>query len=262
MSTNTSQSSPSNFVWYELHTYDAAAAETFYHGVLGWDTQDAGMPGKAYTLLSVGKTPIGGILLKPASAFANGATPGWMGYIGVNDLDAFTERVLTVGGGVHRAAEDIPAVGRFAVVADPQGAIFVLFQPKGSRQPQLPSLGTPGTFAWHDLAAEEWQSEFDFYSDLFGWTRSDAIDMGPAGTYQIFAFDNRPIGGMMTRMDKTKPPAWLYYINVEDIDAAIARVTAGGGKITHGPVTVPGDQRIANCLDPQGAAFGMVAPGK
>jgi uncharacterized protein len=262
MSTNTSQSGPSNFVWYELHTYDAAGAEAFYRKVTGWGVQDSGMPGKAYTLITVGSTPVGGLLEKPQSAFVNGSKPGWVGYIGVNNVDDFTARLLKAGGVVHRPVEDIPLVGRFSVVADPQGAIFVLFEPKGERQAPQPPPGTPGTFAWHDLAAAEWQSDFDFYSGMFGWSKADAIDMGLAGTYQIFASGNVPIGGMMTRMDKAQPPGWLYYINVDDIDTAISRAVGGGGTITHGPSTVPGGQRIAQCLDPQGAIFGMVAPGK
>jgi predicted enzyme related to lactoylglutathione lyase len=262
MSSETSKDKPSNFVWYELHTFDAAGAETFYRNVVGWGAEDAGMPGKAYTLLTAGKTAIGGVLAKPAGDFVDGAKPGWMGYIGVNDIDGFTSRVLKAGGVLHRAAEDIPGVGRFSVVADPQGAIFVLFAPTGGRQAELPPAGTPGTFAWHDLAAAEWQSDFDFYSNLFGWSKAGALDMGAAGTYQIFAAGDVPLGGMMTRTDKAQAPGWLYYVNVEDIDAAVSRAVDGGGKLTHGPSTVPGGQRIAHCLDPQGAIFGMVAPGK
>jgi hypothetical protein len=254
---------PSDFVWYELHTPDAAAAATFYQGVLGWGAQDAGQKDRKYTLVTVSNLPIGGLLEKPAASFTNEAKPGWVGYIGVGDIDAAVKRLQQAGGIVHRAVEVIPGVGSFAVVADPQGAMFVLFEPpnKGQQQ-QRPAPGTPGSPAWHDLAAIDWESDFAFYSGMFGWTKADAVPMGPAGVYQIFATRGVPIGGMMTRMDPSQSPGWLYYFNVEDIGTAVARATQHGGTITHGPSEVPGGQRIAQCLDTQGAAFGMVAPAK
>lgn len=254
---------PSGFVWYELHTPDAAPAEAFYGGVLGWGVQDAGLPNRRYTLVTVAGTPIGGLLQKPSTDFPSGEKASWMGYIGVTDLDAASERLKQAHGVVHRAPEDIPGVGRFAVVADPQGAIFMLFQaPKGMQQPAALAPGTPGTAAWHDLAAIEWQSDFNFYADLFGWGKSQAIDMGTAGVYQIFAVGSKPIGGMMNRMDPSQTPGWLFYFNVDDIDAAIVRVKQHEGTVIHGPSVVPGGQQIAHCLDTQGAIFGIVGPPK
>ncbi len=195
------------------------------------------MPDRSYSLITVEGIPIGGVLQKPAASFANGAKPAWIGYIGVDDVDAYIKRLQESGGFVHRAAEDIPNVGRFAVVADPQGANFVLFQPPNAgQQPERPAPGTPGSPAWHDLAAIDWQSAFTFYADMFGWTKSDAMDMGPNGVYQIFACDGVPIGGMMTRMDPAQSPGWLYYFNVEEIGAALTRVTQHGGTVIHGPL--------------------------
>jgi predicted enzyme related to lactoylglutathione lyase len=261
MSTETTKTQASNFVWYELHTSDVEAAKAFYSVVLGWGTQDAGMPGHPYTLITVDKLPIGGILEKPAKSMASGAQSGWMGYIGVDDVDAYSKRVEQAGGVVHRAAEKIPGVGSFAVVADPQGAIFVLFEPaNGGQQPERPAPGTPGSAAWHDLAAIDWKSDFTFYADLFGWTKADAMDMGSSGIYQIFACGGVSIGGMMTRMNPAQSPGWLYYFNVATIQAAMDQVKQHGGTIVHGPSVVPGGQQIAHCLDPQGAIFGIVSP--
>jgi uncharacterized protein len=251
----------SNFVWYEFHTFDAGKAEPFYRGVLGWGAHEAGMPDRRYILVTVGEIAIGGILEKPANSFTDGAKPGWIGYIGVDSVDEYSNRVRQAGGFVHRAAESIPDVGRFAVVADPQGAIFVLFQPlDGRQQPERPAAGSAGSPAWHDLAASDWQSDFAFYAGLFGWTKSDVLDMGPNGVYQIFAAGSGPIGGMMTRMNPAQSPGWLFYFNVEEIQAAITRVKEHGGSVVHGPSVVPGGQQIAHCLDPQGAMFGIVGP--
>ncbi|MGI8509497.1 MAG: VOC family protein [Gemmatimonadaceae bacterium] len=250
-----------NFVWYEFHTADAAGAARFYSSVLGWGLHDAGMPDRSYTLVTVDNVQIGGTLQKPASSFAVGGKPAWIGYIGVSNVDAYVGRLQQLGGSVHRAAEDIPNVGRFAVVADPQGANFVLFQPSNAdQQAERPMPGAPGSPAWHDLIAIDWQADFTFYADMFGWTKSDAVDMGPNGVYQVFACDGVPIGGMMNRMDPVQTPAWLYYFAVEEIGAAVDRVRQHGGTVTHGPAVVPGGQQVAQCLDPQGAIFALVGP--
>lgn len=251
------------FVWYELHSPDAAAAADFYKPVLGWTTQDAGIPNKKYTLVRVGETPVGGLLEKSASAFSAGEKARWIGYIGVRDVHLWSKRVQDLGGIVHRSAEEIPGVGTFAVATDPQGALFTLFEaPAGMTPPQQPSRCTPGMPVWHELGAVEWEAEFGFYSDLFGWAKADAVNMGPSSVYQIFTAGSEAIGGMMTLPNSDHGASWLFYLQVEEIGAAIERVKQNGGTVLHGPATVPGGQQIAVCLDPQGAAFGMVGPAQ
>ena len=249
-----------SFVWYELMTEDMKAAENFYSGVVGWQTKDSGMPGMDYTLLSVGPAMIGGIMKVPDEARAMGAKPAWLGYIGVDDVDAMAERVKGAGGKVFRPPSDIPSVGRFAVVADPHGAAFILFKPASAEGPPPAPEGTPGTVGWHELHAGDRESAFAFYSGLFGWTKTEAMDMGPMGIYQMFATGGPPAGGMMTKRPEMAWAAWLFYFNVDAIDAAAARVTAGGGKVSMGPHQVPGGQWIVMCEDPQRAMFALVAP--
>lgn len=253
-------SKPSPFVWYELMTSDAPAAEAFYRSVCGWTTADAGMPGQPYTLLSAGPTMVGGLMAIPDDARAMGARPGWVGYVGVDDVDAFAARVQAAGGAIHKPAEDIPTVGRFAVVTDPHGAAFVLFKGSSDEAPAPAAPGTPGHVGWHELQAGNGPAAFDFYAALFGWTLDSEMDMGPAGKYQMFATGGEAVGGIMTRMPEMPVPAWVYYVNVDAIDAAVARVTAGGGTVINGPMEVPGGQWIIQGLDPQGAMFALVAP--
>jgi predicted enzyme related to lactoylglutathione lyase len=144
-------------------------------------------------------------------------------------------------------------------VADPQGAMFVLFQPANpDSAPTPPTPGTPGHVGWHELHAAEWQPAFTFYSARFGWTDDGAVDMGPMGTYQLFAIDGRQSGGMMTKMDAFPAPVWIYYFTVAGIEAAAMRVKAAGGQVLNGPHQVPGGSWIAQCLDPQGAMFAIV----
>lgn len=250
------------FVWYELMTTDVPAAEAFYSQVVGWQARDAGMPDMRYTLLERDGTAIGGVMALPPEACAAGARPGWLGYVAVDDVDTQAARVAQAGGAVQFGPQDIPGVGRFATVSDPQGAVLVLFKGNSAEQPPQPAAGTPGTFGWHELHAAESAAAFDFYAGQFGWTQDEAMDMGPMGVYRIFAIGGVRSGGMMTRMLDTVPPAWLYYVNVEAIDAAVARVGAHGGQVIHGPQQVPGGGWIAQCLDPQGGLFAMVAAAR
>ncbi len=247
------------FVWYELMTTDAAAAETFYKDVIGWTAQDAGYPDFPYTLLSVGDTQVAGLMTLPQEALDAGAKPGWMGYVAVDDVDGDTARFMKAGGMVHRAPADIPGVGRFAIVADPQGAVIVLFKGTGTSPPA--PTNTPGHAGWRELLAADGAAAFAFYSEMFGWTKGDAVDIGPMGIYQLFATaaGGEPIGGIMTKPPDVPAPFWIYYFQVDRIEAAVARINAAGGTIINGPMEVPGGSWIVQVLDPQGAMFALVS---
>ena len=246
------------FVWYELMTSDPDAAEAFYRDVMGWRTEDAGIPDRRYTMLNAGDMAVGGLMTLPDKS---GLKPVWLGYIAVDDVDAETERVTAAGGAVHHPAEDIPGIGRFAMVSDPQGAAFILFRAKeGIHEPPQP--GAPGHPGWRELRTRDPKAGFDFYSLAFGWTKDQSYDMGPAGPYQTFAAGAEPIGGVMAQPEGTGRPRWLYFFNVAGIDAAIDRVVAGGGRTLTGAHEVPGGGWIAHCEDPQGAMFGLLAPAR
>lgn len=175
-------------------------------------------------------------------------------------MDASAQRLQALGGKLLRPAEDIPGVGRYATVADPHGAVFYLFRDASGDNPSRLPAGTPGVVSWHELYAGDGDAAFAFYSALFGWTKDTAIDMGPMGTYQLFAAGGNAIGGMMTRPPQVPVPCWQYYIAVDHIDAAAGRATAAGGQVLMGPHEVPGGSWIVQCLDPQGVPFAMVAP--
>jgi uncharacterized protein len=250
---------PSKFVWYDLMTSDTQAAQSFYQQVIGWEASDAGMPGHPYTLFSIGPAVVGGLMPIPEEARAMGARPGWMGYIGVADVDAMAARVQAAGGVLHRPPADIPGIGRFAVVADPHGAAFILFKSASAPEPQQAAAGAPGHIGWHELHAGDGESAFAFYSNLFGWTQAEAIDIGPMRTYQTFATGGEAVGGMMTKMPELPIAMWLYYFIVDAIDAAKERVMQNGGQVLMGPQQVPTGQWILECLDPQGAMFSLLA---
>ena len=237
------------FVWHELMTTDPQAAAAFYSKVLPWKTQPSGMPD--YTLWVAGKAQTGGLMAQPESA--RGAPPSWLIYIGTPDVDTTAAAAQRLGGKVLRPPADIPTVGRFAVLSDPQGATFAVFTPSGS-----PTGGAPASdFSWHELATSDPQGALAFYSELFGWSRGPAHDMGPAGVYQLIEHGGAQVGGVYKLMDASKPPHWLTYIRVVSVDRAAAAAKAAGGQVTQGPMEVPGGSRIAQILDPQGGAFAV-----
>jgi uncharacterized protein len=252
--------SQGKFVWYDLMTTDMEAAEAFYSDVVGWEAKDAGMTTSRYTIFSVGGRPVAGLMTIPDEVRAKGGRPAWMGYIGVDDVDRAAEEVAQKGGAVHQPATDIPGVGRFAVVADPQGAFFYLFKPYGGEQGEEPAMGAPGHVGWRELMTSDLDAAFAFYATQFGFTKTEAMDMGPMGIYQLFATGgSEAVGGMMKRPPEVPMSFWMFYFNVDGLDAAMERVKGKGGQVLNGPMEVPGGAWIAQCSDPQGAMFALLS---
>ena len=246
------------FVWYELMTTDIAGARDFYTKVVGWEAKDSHMSGMEYWMFHAGSEGIGGMMTLPEEAKAMGAPPHWLGYVAVKDVDASAAQVTAASGRIYVPPTDIPNVGRFAVVADPQGAVIALFKGSMEAPPETSNpMETAGHVGWHELYAAEWSSAFDFYAKLFGWVKKDAMDMGPAGTYQIYGTPDVTLGGMMNKIPEMPVPNWSYYFNVGNIDEAVDRVKAGGGQVIMGPMEVPGGGFVIKGIDPQGAHFSL-----
>ena len=245
------------FTWYELVTSDVEAAKAFYAKVVGWDTTDASISGLAYTLFTAGKASVSGLMELPEEARQLGVRPSWTGYVGVDDVDATVDRVKQLGGAVYVPPKDIPNVSRFSVVADPQMATLALLKWLRPDRDQPTELGASGHVGWHELLAADWEQVWAFYSALFGWQKSLA-DTDVMGTYQLFSIGGQMIGGMFTKSPTVPVPFWLYYFNVDDIDAAAKRVNACNGQVINGPIEVPDGSWVVQCADPQGAIFGLV----
>jgi predicted enzyme related to lactoylglutathione lyase len=245
------------FSWYELMTSDTTAAGKFYSDVVGWTTQVMpGGDGQPYTIFNLGNVGIAGMLNIPGHT-------AWVGYISVDDVDAHIEKIVEAGGKLLRPATDVPGMLRFAVMSDPQDAAIVVFTSNpGMPSPERPAPPTPGTVGWHELYTSDLDGAFDFYSNLFGWTKVSDMDMGPMGLYRIFdEGDHKQMGdgGMMGKAPHIPVSSWAFYFHVDSIKAAIQRVESGGGKVLNGPMQVPGGAWIINGQDPQGAMFSLVS---
>ncbi len=250
----------SKFVWYDLMTPDMKAAADFYSKVVGWTVADSGMPGMDYTMINAGDVQVGGMMPPPPTA--GGMPPMWNGYIYAADVDAKAKEAETLGGSIFQAPMDIPGVGRFAVVADPSGATFLLFKGNAEQTPAPAEPGTVGHVGWHELLSSDWKTAWTFYEKMFGWQKMEAVDMPGMGTYQTFGLDGKSFGGMMDKFKDMPRAFWQYYWNVDGIDAAAKRVTDAGGKVMMGPHQVPGGSWIVNAMDPQGAVFALVSMKK
>ena len=248
-----------SFIWYELLTSDPDAAGAFYGDVIGWTIADSGQPGMDYRILSASEGAVAGLMKLPEGAGEAGMRPIWLGYVGVDDVNAAVADITRAGGSVHMPAADIPSVGRIAMVADPQQVIFYVMR-GASDEASRSFAQTDGHCAWNELSTSDQDAALAFYTGRFGWERGDAMPMGEMGEYRFINHGGEMIGAVMNRTADGPPPAWLFYFQVPDIDRSAARVTAGGGTIHYGPAEIPGGQSIIVASDPQGALFGAVGP--
>jgi predicted enzyme related to lactoylglutathione lyase len=247
------------FIWYELMTPDLEAAKRFYHAVVGWTASEMPMEGGAYTVFEAAGAGVGGVMPLSEEHAAQGIPPNWTAYICVDNCDASAEKAKALGGHVLNPPTDIPTVGRFAVIGDPHGAVTAIMKPipPSDARPRSPR-GTIGHGSWHELMAGDADSDIPFYQDLFGWTETGRHEMGPKGDYHLFGNADGQVGGIMTKPARIPVAIWSYYFEVDDVDAAAARVKEAGGAVVNGPMDVPDGSRIVQATDPQGANFALV----
>lgn len=249
------------FVWFDLMTTDPQAAKTFYSSTVGWQTES--WSGGDYEMWKADGEQIGGLMALSPDDRRSGRQPQWMAYVATDDIEATAQQARALGGKVLVGPQEIPNVGRFAVLADPQGASFAIFQAR--EQAMVPDRRKLGHFGWSELNTTDWKAAWKFYSGLFGWKKTSSMDMGPEyGEYFMFGTGGEEaLGGMSNSANQMKVrPHWLYYVNVKSADDAVKKVVAEGGKELNGPMDVPGGGRIAQCLDPQGARFAVFSPSK
>ncbi|HEY8165589.1 MAG TPA: VOC family protein [Gemmatimonadaceae bacterium] len=243
------------FVWYELLTSDTSGAKKFYPAVTGWGTQPFGSDG-SYEMWTNKGSPMGGMMNISEEQKKRGIPPHWLPYIGVSNVDDTTARAGKLGAKTLVPPTDIPDVGRFSVIADPQGAVFGIVS---SNNPMKADFSPEvGEFSWHELTTDDHVAAFDFYSKLFGWTKTSEFDMGAMGIYQMYGKNNETYGGMFNKTPEMKmPPVWVCYVRVNDVNAAADAIKKGGGQVINGPMEVPGGDWIAQATDPQGAFFAV-----
>lgn len=237
------------FCWYELRTTAPSEARAFYAEVVGADIrEEAGRQ-----LLHLGGQSVGEVSALPERAAAMGAPSHWLGHLSVADVNATADRLVALGAQRLGPARRTAAGASVSALRDPFGAVLALTdEAHGEQQAGL---------AWHELYTRDHGRASALYAELFGWRLTQVIDLGhEVGRYQMFSWrsDAQSVGGMIstTRLPHVHPH-WLFYFQVDDLDQALAVVASRGGRVLQGPRTVPGGARVAQCEDPQHAAFAL-----
>jgi predicted enzyme related to lactoylglutathione lyase len=241
------------FIWHELMCTDASAAAAFYSRILPWKAQPFS-PGSPYWIFrnQEGKSVAGAMRLSDEARSA-GTQAHWRGYIGTADVDAIAGQAVGLGARIQQPVQDVPGVGRVALLTDPEGATFGLFCPLESSS----SGPGPAGFAWNELAARNRVTALAFYQRLFGWQLRTPLDMGGGFQYQTFGLDQDFGGAYTIPADRAMPPSWCPYAASASADETASKVGAAGGQIVHGPVDVPGGGRIVQFFDAQHAMFAV-----
>ncbi len=253
-----------SWIWYELMSPDPEGSKTFYEAVVGWTmTTGHGENNADYGFIANADGGMtGGLLRLNPEMSAHGAMPGWIGYIGVDDVDASVAAITAAGGQCRMPPFDIAMAGRVALVTDPGGVPFYVMTPTpppgGGTSTAFSRTKHLGRCGWNELMAADAPREIEFYTRQFGWTLPEPMDMGPMGKYQFIDHDGGAVGAIMPKLPQAPAPLWSHYFWVDSIAAAQTAIAASGGQVINGPMQVPGDNWIVQGIDPQGAMFSLV----
>jgi predicted enzyme related to lactoylglutathione lyase len=257
------QHAPGTFCWFELHTSDEAGAKAFYSGLFGWTVESNAMgEGGMYHMLKQKGLDVGAACGLGPEETSNGVPPYWMSYVSVESAAKAAERAKELGGTVLFGPFDVMEHGRMAVIQDPTGAVFSVWEPLAHIGVGI--LDEPGSQAWNELMTRDTDKAGAFYSQLFPWTMKAQPMPGPDGntfTYTLFQRGETNAAGMMAmppQVPAQVPPHWMTYFAVENTSAAVAKATALGGKVVH-PESPSPYGTWAILADPQGAVFSVVS---
>lgn len=243
------QTARGQFLWHDLLTSDPGAAHQFYGKAVGWKSQPFEAD-PSYVMFAGPKGPLGG-------AGKIEGQPHWVAYVGTPDIAASVAKAKSLGGSVVTDITQIPNGGSYAVLKDPQGAVFGVYQ--YASDPGARSAPQRGEVSWYELGTSDAQAALNFYTSLFGWTEVAKHDMGAEGFYHLLGWSGAGAqnGGLFSKPAQWGPPAWTIYIRVKDMDSTVKKAKAAGATLINGPMEVPGGDWIAQFTDPQGAVFAV-----
>src|SRR5258705_4121503 len=248
---------PGTFCWVELATTNGQAAKTFYTQLFGWDYVDNPVgPDMIYTMLKLNGKDVGALYQMPSEMRAQGIPPNWLNYVSVTSADETAEKAKAAGATLLKDPFDVFTVGRMAVVKDPTGAVFALWQAGTHKGAGI--YNVPNSFCWNELGTTDTRKAGEFYSNLFDWTRK-VQNFGPM-EYTIFNNGDKGAGGMykITPEMGNIPPHWLTYFAVDDCDAKVKKATELGASVMKPADDIPGVGRFAILQDPQAAVFAII----
>jgi predicted enzyme related to lactoylglutathione lyase len=243
------------FSWIDVNTTDQDAGKAFYTELFGWGSVDNPVPdGGVYTMLQLNGRDVAAISAMSPEMRESGMPPMWNSYITVEDVDKAASRAEEAGGSVMMPPFDVMNAGRMAMVQDPTGALFALWEAKEHIGAQL--VNVPGSLCWNELYTNDPDKAAEFYQAVFGWEHQYDEKMN----YHLFFNGERMAAGMMKISDEMAevPPNWSIYLAVDDCDATVAKANELGGSVVVPPQDIPGTGRFAVLHDPQGAVFSVI----
>jgi hypothetical protein len=247
-----------HFCWFELATTDQASAKKFYSSLFGWTFNEFPMgPDGFYTMFQLGGRDVGACCTLQRDQQAQGIPPHWMTYIAVANADDAAAKASSLGGKVLAPSFDVFDVGRMAVLQDPTGATFCVWQAKTHFGARI--MGEPNSFCWSELMTSDTDAAKKFYTNLFGWGTD--VTKNPAGfDYTHWTAGDTQIGGMMAISAEMGPipPHWMNYVSTTNCDETARKATQLGGKPIQPPFDIPEVGRMAVLRDPQGAVFCII----
>jgi len=246
---------PGTFCWVECATSEGEAGKNFYTSLFGWDFVDNPIaPGVVYTMLKQNGKDIGGLYQLMPEMSAQGIHPHWLSYISIEDTDEAAAKVTNAGGTLLKEPFDIFTMGRMAVIQDPTGAVFALWQAGTHRGATI--LKMPNSLCWNELATTDTRKAGEFYSTVLGWTRRI---QHVGAEYTSFINGERAAAGMVLLSPEShRQSHWLTYFGVIDLDTTVSKALACGARLVKAADGNAPSGRFAILLDPQGAAFGLI----
>jgi len=246
---------PGTFSWVDLNTPDQEGAKAFYSGLFGWAADDRPVTdGVVYSMQQIGGKSVAAISPQMQDQREQGVPPLWNSYITVESADEVAARAGELGADVHAPPFDVMDVGRMAVIQDPQGAFFMIWEPKTTIGAEL--VNAPGAFCWNELYTPDLEGAKSFYGQLFGWEWTQ-FEQSP-DPYFVIMNQGHSNGGIRGLPRPDMPPHWLVFFATEDIDATMSRAAELGGQEMMAPLDI-GIAKVAVLKDPQGAVFALYA---
>lgn len=246
------QYTPGTFSWVDLTTPDQAAAKSFYGSLFGWEADDRPVAeGVVYSMQQIGGKSVAAISPPPPDWVEQGLPPAWSSYVTVESADATAERAPALGANVLDDPFDVMTAGRMAVISDPHGAYFMVWEPRDTAGAEL--VNGPGMLTWNELVSPDLDASAAFYGELFGWT-FERVEQSPI-PYQLIKLGDRLNGGMAT-LPQEVPPHWIIYFGSTDAAADLRQIEELGGTVVM-PADDVGMGIIGVAKDAQGASFGL-----
>lgn len=243
------------FCWIDYAADDADRATAFYTDVMGWTALASPTPEGTYTMLQQKGYDVGGLYAMNEAQRDAGQTPHWLSYVSVDDVEATVARAQELGATVVEEPFDVMTSGRMALLTDPQGVAFALWEPNEHLGARI--VNEPNTLCWNELWTHDIDAATAFYTALFGWTaETNEMETGP---YTAFMDQGHGRAAVMALPDDAMSPQWTIYFAVDDVDASVQSIEAHGGTRLTDPVTVADVGTFATVTDPDGALFSVIA---